>query len=115
MKLPPWLGRAGGRESARIDLPDGGLVVISDFVVRGDEGGVAGVAGDERQYVSRKERSMTGYTVHSGTTIKFSEGWDRIFEERAPKGGAKKKSVSGLAKGQAKAKARVKRAAKGRR
>ncbi len=23
---------------------------------------------------------MTGYTVHSGTTIKFSESWDRIFE-----------------------------------
>ncbi len=23
---------------------------------------------------------MTGYTVHTGTTIKFSESWDRIFE-----------------------------------
>ncbi len=57
---------------------------------------------------------MTGYTVHSGTTIKFSEGWDRIFEERAAKSG-KKTSVSGSAKGQAKAKARVKRKAKGRR
>ena len=61
---------------------------------------------------------MTGYTVHSGTTIKFSEGWDRIFEERAAKsakGLAKKTAVSGSAKGQAKVKARVKRAAKGRR
>ena len=61
---------------------------------------------------------MTGYTVHSGTTIKFSEGWDRIFEERAArsaKGKAKKASVSGAAKGPAKQKARVKRAAKGRR
>ena len=57
---------------------------------------------------------MTGYTVHSGTTIKFSEGWDRIFEERAAKSGkslAKKTSVSGTAKGQA----RAKRKAKGRR
>ena len=66
----------------------------------------------------RKEQDMTGYTVHSGTTIKFSEGWDRIFEERAArsaKGKAKKTSVSGAAKGQAKQKARVKRAAKGRR
>ena len=61
---------------------------------------------------------MTGYTVHSGTTIKFSEGWDRIFEERAArsaKGKAKKTSVSEAAKGPAKQKARVKRAAKGRR
>ena len=22
---------------------------------------------------------MTGYTVHTGTSLKFSEGWDRIF------------------------------------
>ena len=29
---------------------------------------------------------MTGYTVHTGSTEKFSEGWDRIF------GGTKKKS-----------------------
>jgi hypothetical protein len=27
---------------------------------------------------------MTGYTVHSGTTIKFSESWDRIFEGGGP-------------------------------
>lgn len=61
---------------------------------------------------------MTGYTVHSGTTIKFSEGWDRIFEERAAKstkGKTKQTSVSGTAKTQAKGKARVKRATKGRR
>ena len=61
---------------------------------------------------------MTGYTVHSGTTIKLSEGWDRIFEERAAKsakGKAKQTSVSGSAKSQAKGNARVKRAAKGRR
>jgi hypothetical protein len=29
---------------------------------------------------------MTGYTVHTGSTEKFSEGWDRIF------GGTKRKS-----------------------
>ena len=58
---------------------------------------------------------MTGYTVHSGTTIKFSEGWDRIFEERAAEESSKKKSVSQSAKGQAKAKARVKRKANERR
>jgi hypothetical protein len=23
---------------------------------------------------------MTGYTVHTGSTVKFSGGWDRIFE-----------------------------------
>ena len=50
---------------------------------------------------------MTGYTVHSGTTIKFSEGWDRVFQERA----AKKKTSSGTAK----AKVRAKRAAKKKR
>lgn len=64
---------------------------------------------------------MTGYTVHSGTTIKFSEGWDRIFEERAAKsvksakGDTKQTPVSGAAKGQAKGKVRAKRAGKGKR
>lgn len=61
---------------------------------------------------------MTGYTVHTGTTIKFSEGWDRIFEERAGKSGkanTTKKSVSGAAKGKAKEKARAKRSLRGRR
>lgn len=31
---------------------------------------------------------MTGYTVHTGSTEKFSEGWDRIFQNKA--GAAKK-------------------------
>ena len=22
---------------------------------------------------------MTGYTVHTGSTVRFSDGWDRIF------------------------------------
>ncbi len=59
---------------------------------------------------------MTGYTVHSGTTVKFSESWDRIFQEGVAKSdkakkSPKKKPVSGTAK----AKARVKRAAKKKR
>lgn len=58
---------------------------------------------------------MTGYTVHSGTTIKFSEGWDRVFQDGATqsKGTGKKATSRGAAK--SKAKARVKRAAKKKR
>jgi hypothetical protein len=47
---------------------------------------------------------MTGYTVHTGTTVKFSDGWDKIFskgaKERsvrsksAAKKGTKKKSIA---------------------
>lgn len=29
---------------------------------------------------------MTGYTVHTGSNVKFTEGWDRVF------GGSKKPS-----------------------
>lgn len=24
---------------------------------------------------------MTGYTVHTGSTVQFSESWDRIFQQ----------------------------------
>jgi hypothetical protein len=44
---------------------------------------------------------MTGYTVHTGSTVKFSEGWDQIFRTKghakSPAKGskpAKKKSAS---------------------
>jgi len=48
---------------------------------------------------------MTGYTVHTGSSEKFSQGWDQIFKSRAagksssgkkstPKKSAPKKSVS---------------------
>lgn len=41
---------------------------------------------------------MTGYTVHTGTSAKFSEGWDRIFAGESPtkakKASAKKKSAN---------------------
>ena len=27
---------------------------------------------------------MTGYTVHTGSTVKFSGGWDRVFSGKKP-------------------------------
>ncbi len=27
---------------------------------------------------------MTGYTVHTGSSQKFSQGWDQIFRDQAP-------------------------------
>ena len=53
---------------------------------------------------------MTGYTVHTGTTIKFSESWDRIFQT-----GAAKSPKKNPASGSVKAKSRVKRAVKKKR
>jgi hypothetical protein len=41
---------------------------------------------------------MTGYTVHTGSTEKFSEGWDRIFTSKArPSGKTASKSAGGKA------------------
>ena len=40
---------------------------------------------------------MTGYTVHTGSTVQFSDGWDRIFGGK-PKAGStskKKKATKG--------------------
>ncbi len=37
---------------------------------------------------------MTGYTVHTGTTVKFSEGWDKIFSKGAKKKPASAKSAT---------------------
>jgi hypothetical protein len=37
---------------------------------------------------------MTGYTVHTGSTVKFSGGWDHIFSGKtSAKAPAKKKSA----------------------
>ncbi|MDA0807338.1 MAG: hypothetical protein O2983_16125 [Planctomycetota bacterium] len=38
---------------------------------------------------------MTGYTVHTGASKKFTEGWDNIFDTKKPasKAGTKKKSA----------------------
>ena len=42
---------------------------------------------------------MTGYTVHTGSTVKFSASWDRIFADSPSKKsdheGAKAKKVAG--------------------
>jgi hypothetical protein len=47
---------------------------------------------------------MTGYTVHTGSTEKFTEGWDNIFSDHPQpakksksKKPAKKKAASGKA------------------
>jgi hypothetical protein len=37
---------------------------------------------------------MTGYTVHTGTTVKFSDGWDKIFSKGAKKKPAAAKSTA---------------------
>lgn len=58
---------------------------------------------------------MTGYTVHSGTTIKFSEGWDRVFQEGAAKSKNSGKKATSRGAAKSKTKARVKRAAKKKR
>jgi hypothetical protein len=49
-----------------------------------------------------KGSTMTGYTVHTGSTEKFSAGWDQIFKKN--KGG---KAPAKLAKPAAKKKSAV--------
>jgi hypothetical protein len=39
---------------------------------------------------------MTGYTVHTGSSKKFSEGWDRVFKKSA---GGKKAAAGKKAAG----------------
>ena len=34
---------------------------------------------------------MTGYTVHTGSSDEFAEGWDRIFKKATDKKPTKKK------------------------
>lgn len=36
---------------------------------------------------------MTGYTVHTGSTEDFTNGWDRIFGEKTVKKEKKKKKA----------------------
>lgn len=56
---------------------------------------------------------MTGYTVHTGASKKFTEGWDNIFDKKSPgkkkatkkkKAGAKAKAKSAGKKKKAKSK-----------
>ena len=58
---------------------------------------------------------MTGYTVHTGTTIKFSESWDRIFKggESSSRAESAKAAKSGRGK-QSKLVAAKKSKARGR-
>ena len=35
---------------------------------------------------------MTGYTVHTGTSVKFSSGWDSIFAAKKKAADTKKKA-----------------------
>jgi hypothetical protein len=37
---------------------------------------------------------MTGYTVHTGSTVRFSEGWDNIFSGAPAKKAVAKKSAA---------------------
>jgi len=55
---------------------------------------------------------MTGYTVHTGSSDKFSEAWDRIFSEGAK--GAGSKAISTRAKKTGGAKTTQKRARAGK-
>ena len=51
---------------------------------------------------------MTGYTVHTGSTEQFSEGWDRIFTGKKKKAAAKPAAEKPAAKAKVKKKARKK-------
>jgi hypothetical protein len=46
------------------------------------------------KFTRHQEEPMTGYTVHTGTSLRFSEGWDRIFQNPKTKksGGTKRAS-----------------------
>ena len=45
---------------------------------------------------------MTGYTVHTGSSKKFSSGWDRIFKGGGKAKAQQKKPATGQAKKQSK-------------
>lgn len=55
---------------------------------------------------------MTGYTVHTGTSKKFTEGWDNIFDSKksaGKKSGTKKKAAKRSATAKAKSTAKKKK------
>ncbi len=49
---------------------------------------------------------MTGYTVHTGASKKFVQGWDNIFGD-APKKGKSNKAASKKTAGKSSAKAKT--------
>ena len=55
---------------------------------------------------------MTGYTVHTGSNIKFSGGWDRIFSGKANGSSKPKTSAPASAKKAAAKKSTKKKASK---
>lgn len=55
---------------------------------------------------------MTGYTVHTGSTEKFSDGWDRIFGGKPAKTTAGRKKAAGGGRKKAKNKSAKSRAKK---
>lgn len=56
---------------------------------------------------------MTGYTVHTGTSKKFVEGWDQIFgSKKSTPSKTKKKATKKAPKKKKAAKATKKKAAK---
>jgi hypothetical protein len=57
---------------------------------------------------------MTGYTVHTGSTVQFSQSWDRIFAAGGSRGKAKQAAAAADKKAPAK-KAAVKKAKRKRR
>jgi hypothetical protein len=52
---------------------------------------------------------MTGYTVHTGSSVKFSDGWDKIFSN-----GAKKKAPAAKTSGKKATRAKKKPSSKKR-
>ena len=47
---------------------------------------------------------MTGYTVHTGSSVKFSEAWNRIFQEGEQTDGSKKLTTRAVTSAAAKKK-----------
>lgn len=58
---------------------------------------------------------MTGYTVHTGTSKKFTEGWDNIFDSKKSvgKNSGKKKAVKKATSAKAKTASKKKKSKKG--
>lgn len=58
---------------------------------------------------------MTGYTVHTGTSKKFTEGWDNIFDSKKSAGtkSGKKKAAKKVASANGKTAGKKKKNKKG--
>lgn len=56
------------------------------------------------------EANMTGYTVHTGSTEQFAQGWDRVFSGKNKKSGSgSRRKKSSARKSPAKKKSKTKR------